>query len=81
MKWGTNQQPADSFRRAVADALRDYKAYSAQVMGAPDAAVQLLIGKAIAYGRDLEAAGMPRPRIIVGSEPERRPLPDTASAN
>jgi hypothetical protein len=41
-------------------------------MGSAEAAVQLLIGKAIAYGRELEAAGAPRPRIIDGANITRR---------
>jgi hypothetical protein len=69
------------YRRALAEALKDYKAFSPQLMTSADMAVQVLIGQAIAYGRQLEAAGVPGPRVIVGRQPEQRPLPGIASTN
>lgn len=81
-KWSADSAAeVNPYRRAIADALRDYQAFSPQLMTSPDSAVQVLIGQAIAYGRQLEAAGVPGPRVIVGRQPEQRPLPGIVSAN
>src|SRR5262245_20102103 len=56
------------WRRAVADALRDWKCYSPEVMGNATSAVGMLVAHAIAHGRELERQGAPRPRVLSDAE-------------
>lgn len=80
-KWSAPAVEQNPYKRALSAALKDYKAFSPELMSVPDAAVQVLIGAAIAYGRQLEAAGIKGPRILVGQQPAQRPLPGIVSTN
>src|SRR5262245_26352133 len=66
--WSSGTVAPNPFRRAVADALRDWKCYSPEVMVNADAAVGTLVAFAIEHGRKLERNGAPRPRDLTALE-------------